>query len=136
MKNCEKCEGEIKKYTINGIEFDFCNKCCLVVISEDNFIKLVKKIDINCKIIDLFELPPINVKKNTIKCKLCNEEMEQIYCEGVLIDRCSKCRLLLFDNGELSKYFSIFASNEMELMSNAAFLKKYCNLQDATKIKK
>ena len=133
MTNCKKCEGEIGKYSINGIEFGLCKKCGIVIISEENFKKLAAKIDINCKIIDLFALPSINIKKNPIKCEICDDEMEQVYCEGVVIDRCPKCRMLLFDNGELSKYFSIFSSTKVDITSNTAFLKKYCNLSDVPK---
>ena len=133
MANCKKCDGEIGTYKINDIQFQVCKKCGVVIISEENFSKLAKKIDIDCKIIDLFALPPMNIKKDAIKCINCDEDMVQVYCEGVVIDKCDKCRLLLFDNGELSKYFSIFASKQMDLLSNVAFLKKYCNLDDVKK---
>ena len=127
MANCIKCDGEIINYGFNGINFEVCKKCGLVIISKDNFEKLVKKVDVGCKIVDLFELPPIVVKNEVRKCHHCNDDMEQVYCEGVLIDRCKKCNLLMFDNGEFSKYFSIFSSKNMEIMNNIAFLKKYCN---------
>ena len=128
---CKKCGGDIGKYTINGIEFEFCKKCGAVIISEENFKKLAAKIDKNCEIIDLFSLHPLNIKSNTSKCFHCGEDMELVYCEGVLIDRCLKCRLLLFDNGEFSKYFAIFSSKKMGIMNNTDFLKKYCNLEDS-----
>ena len=54
--------------------------------------------------------------------------MEKILINGILIDRCKKCQILAFDNGELSKYFSSFSeNNDIEIMNNAKFIKTYCS---------
>ena len=127
MYNCLKCHNEVIKYKYKGVIFDLCKTCGCVVISKDNFEKLARNIDTDCKIIDLFNINPVVVKNEIRSCPYCAESMEQVYCDGVLIDRCKKCNILTFDNEELSKYFAVFSSKNTDILNNIDFLKKYCS---------
>ena len=127
MKSCGKCGGEICTCEYNGIRFEICKGCSSVIISKDNFEKLVLTIDSECAVVDLFSLKPVKTKEQTRVCNHCNQDMSKIFYEGVLLDRCEKCNLLFFDNGELSKYFSKFSVKDIEIMSNAKFIKTYCS---------
>jgi len=127
MANCGKCGGDIRTCEYNGLRFDICKNCGAIIISKENFDKLVKMIDENCAILDLFSLKPVKTKESIITCHHCNKPMVKIYYEGVLLDRCDKCKTLYFDNGELSKYFSKFGLKNIEIMSNPKFIKTYCS---------
>lgn len=129
MSICFNCGKEVKPYKYKEIQFELCKDCGALIISKNDFEKLAKHVDTDCKIVDLFEIPAVTIKKEIRKCPYCNENMEQIYCEGVFIDRCKKCNMLLFDNGELSKYFTIFSKNPIEIMNNAKFIKTFCDIE-------
>lgn len=130
MTNCFKCSGEILKYNFNGIEFEICKSCNAVVISKENFEKLCNNFNADCKTVDLFNSPSVKVKEEARKCVHCSALMEKVLYNGILIDRCKKCQLLAFDNGELSKYFALFSETPIEIMNNAKFIKTYCVQQE------
>ena len=52
--------------------------------------------------------------------------MEKVYFNGVVIDRCPACQGILFDNGELSRFFKIFMKQKPEVMDNLKFIDTYC----------
>ena len=126
MAICSKCNGEVRMCEYNGVRFDLCKGCGAVIISKENFEKLVQMIDAECAVIDLFSLKQVKAKEAVKTCHHCNHDMVKIYYEGVLLDRCDKCQMLYFDNGELSKYFSKFGIKNIEIMSNPKFIKTYC----------
>ena len=136
MLNCVKCGQEIRTYKYNGIIFEICKGCGSVIISKDNFEKLAKMIDANCAVVDLFNLKPVNAKEDERICHHCNQNMVKIFYEGVLLDRCDKCQLLFFDNGEFSKYFAKFSNKQIDIMSNALFIKTFCKEAEEVPIEK
>jgi len=131
MTKCVKCDGELASYDFNGIKFEICKKCGLVVISQEYFEKLSKNIDANCTVVDLFSLPSVTINEEVSECPHCNKQMEKVYYKGIVIDRCPDCKLLLFDNGELSKYYSKFSNFAMNVVNNAIFIKTYCSKEDS-----
>ena len=132
MSNCFKCTGNIIKYDFNGIEFEICNTCNSVIITITNFNKLCENFNADCKTIDLFNISPVNSKESAYTCKHCGKVAEKVLYKGILIDRCKKCEILIFDNGELSKYFASFSETPIEIMNNAKFIKTYCSPQENT----
>ncbi|MBQ4114609.1 zf-TFIIB domain-containing protein [bacterium] len=130
MAECIKCSGEVSKYQYEGILFEMCKSCSSLIISKDNFEKICSRIDAECEIIDLFEQPVVKSKEDLRTCPHCGLKMEKVLCNGVLVDRCKKCQLLYFDNGELAKYFSVFSKKNIEIVSNARFIKEYCDVKE------
>lgn len=53
--------------------------------------------------------------------------MDKVYFNGIIVDKCSDCNGILFDNGELSKYFGLFMKKPCPVTDNISFLKTYCN---------
>lgn len=129
MANCFKCSGEVATYEYCGIKFDICKSCNSVVITKENFEAMCRKVDACCEIVDLFALPAVKLKEADRKCCYCENTMEKIYCNGVVIDRCKKCNILVFDNGELSKYFSKFSNSPVEITGNAKFIQTLCGTE-------
>lgn len=123
MANCVKCTGETANYEYYGIKFEICKSCNSVVISKENFEKLCKQFDPSCEVIDLFSLPAVKIKEQDRICDSCNSTMEKVLCNNVIIDRCKKCGILVFDNGELAKYFSKYSTRTVEIVGNALFIK-------------
>ena len=127
MSKCFNCGNAITAYEYKGFKFKLCKKCQTLIVNEQDFLNLSKMIDSNINELDLFTLPSVSTKEDTRICINCNEPMEKIYTDGILLDRCNKCRLLLFDNGELSKFFNKYSRKPIEIMNNALFIKTYWN---------
>ena len=127
MKNCCKCGNELVSYNFHGVTFQICKGCASVIITKDNFEKLASIVDESCLIVNLFSLKPVKTKEVERKCSHCGHKMDKIYYEGVLLDRCNECNTILFDNGELSKYFSKFGTKNIDIMNNALFIKTFCS---------
>ncbi len=127
MIKCVKCGGETANCEYSGIKFEICKNCNSVLITKENFELLCRKIDETCEIIDLMSLPAIKAKKDNYNCNACESPMEKTLHNGIIIDRCRKCNTLLFDNGELSKFFAKFSKKPIEISGNAKFIKIVCD---------
>lgn len=127
MANCAKCGSELSTIDYCGISFGICKKCGIIEITQQNFDLISKKIDKDLQPVDLFAVEPVTTKEEPRVCSKCGHQMEKILFNGVIIDRCPQCRLLVFDNGELSKYYSKTSKLPIEIMSNAMFIKNYCS---------
>ncbi len=127
MANCSKCGSELSTIDYCGISFCICKKCGVVEITQQNFDLISKKIDNDIVPVDLFAVEPVTAKEELRACSKCGAQMEKILFNDVIIDRCPQCKLFIFDNGELSKYYSKLSKVPMEIMSNAMFIKTYCS---------
>ena len=125
MEKCSICNSDLILYEQGGIKVEICKNCKSVHISKEDFAKLAKHIDANCEIIDLFEINEFATTEAKKSCTKCNTEMEKVYYNGVIIDRCKNCNLLIFEDGELSKYFSKFSPSGHEIINNAKFVTTY-----------
>jgi len=126
MVICGKCGHEILSYRYNGVVFQLCRECGSVVISRVNFEKLARMIDESCMLVDLFSLNPVQINEDARNCHHCKENMVKIFFDGIVLDRCDKCQILFFDNGELSKYFAKFSKKHIDIMNNVLFIKTFC----------
>lgn len=138
MEKCGICGSDMVLYEQGGIKIRICKKCKSVHILKDDFEKLAKHIDSDCEIINLFEINEFPVNEEKKVCPICNAEMDKIYYNGVIIDRCKNCNLLVFEDGELAKYFSKISPSGHEIINNAKFVTKYfpANRQNTAKKEK
>lgn len=125
MSKCYICGGDFVEYKQGGISVQICKKCKSVHILRDDFEQLAKYINPECKIVDLFALEKFTTNEEVKTCQNCNTPMEKIYCNGVVIDRCKNCNMLVFEDGELSKYFSKFSPSGHEVINNVKFITTY-----------
>lgn len=126
MSECFKCSGEVLKCQFEGIIFEICKSCNMLIISKENFEKLCKRFNVANECVNVFNTSSIKSSEEIRKCSHCGNDMEKILYNNVLIDCCKNCQLLYFDNGELSKYFSKYSDLFIEIMSNSKFIKTYC----------
>lgn len=124
--NCCKCQNELITTSFQGLELQLCKKCGAVCLKEAVFWEIAKRLGVEKDIVNPFEMEYVSVNEEARKCPLCGKDMGKIYHNGVLIDRCDECRVLCFDNGELSKFFGNYAKPAIGLMNNATFLKNHC----------
>jgi len=123
--NCTKCSAAMVETNFQGLNLLCCKTCNFLCLKEAVFNEIIKRLNIKDHV-NLFDLEPISVKEATRNCPICGKPMEKIYHNGVLIDRCPECRILCFDNGELSKYFCSIMNIQIELMANTSFIRKFC----------
>ena len=126
-KLCPKCGEKLSTYDFCGITFDICKSCGSVIITNENFNKIVQKLDKSAQPVDVFSLSVVKCEEVARKCPQCEETMDKVLYNGVLIDRCNSCKMLLFDNGELAKYFRYVSKFPIEIVSNPMFIKMYCS---------
>lgn len=135
MTICSKCGKELDSHSFQGIQFEICTACGAIALNQANIEEISKRIELKKDIINLFNLPAVNVEEAGRNCCKCSNKMDKVYHEGVLLDRCKDCGLIFFDNGELSRFFNLFSRYNLDIVSNAQFLKKFCT-QKQTQIQK
>jgi regulator of protease activity HflC (stomatin/prohibitin superfamily)/Zn-finger nucleic acid-binding protein len=125
--NCIKCQKEVISASFQGLDLLLCKTCNTVCLKEAEFWEICKRLGVENEVKNPFELQPISVNEPLRKCPYCGKDMAKTHQNGILIDRCDECRVLGFDNGELSKFFANYTKPPITLMNNATFLKNYCN---------
>ena len=124
---CSKCNEEFKPLKIADLSFEYCPKCCTTWIKFPMLKKMSEKLDLKTPIINPAEMEMIKVKEELRSCPDCTKNMDKVYFNGIIVDKCSDCNGILFDNGELSKFFNLFLKNKINVMGNIDFIKTYCS---------
>ena len=132
MKCC-KCAKELEVYKIGNIAINYCSECKSVWLKFSLLKKISEIIGVKADIINPVDLEPINVKEDARICPECGKTTQKVYFNGVLLDKCTNCNAVHFDNGELAKFFRIYMKTEPSLIDNLAFLEKYCKSSNITK---
>lgn len=123
---CNKCGSEYEIYNSNGFKIPYCPETKEVFLKINILKAISQKMDLKSEIINPCELEAINLKEEPVVCPACSQTMEKVYFNGVVLDKCPACKGILFDNGELSKFFKIFMKNKPEIMDNLKFIDTYC----------
>lgn len=124
---CPKCETELSLYNREGLKISYCKKCKTMWIKFPALQKIGEMLDLKIPLINPVEMESIKVKEEPRNCPECAKSMDKVYFNGMVVDKCSDCNGILFDNGELSKYFNLFMKNPVGVVDNLAFLENYCN---------
>lgn len=124
---CPKCETELSLYNREGLKISYCKKCKTMWIKFPALQKIGEMLDLKVPLINPVEMESIRVKEEPRNCPECAKSMDKVYFNGMVVDKCSDCNGILFDNGELSKYFNLFMKNPVGVVDNLAFLENYCN---------
>lgn len=123
---CTKCNQEYQLHNCGNIKIPYCPTTKEVFVKFSTLKALSEKIDLKTNIINPLDIEPIKIKESPVICPECGQTMEKILFNGVVLDKCPACKGILFDNGELSKYFKIFMKKPVSLMDNLAFINTYC----------
>ncbi|MBQ8848031.1 MAG: zf-TFIIB domain-containing protein [Candidatus Gastranaerophilales bacterium] len=129
---CSKCNGEFNQYIYSDITFGICKNCSSIFLKKSELKKLYRKITSRDNFDKIFNSKAAVVNESAKLCPSCSLNMQKVLFNDVVIDRCDNCEYLLFDDGELSKFFNLFADKSIKQMSNAEFVKTYFNREDIT----
>ena len=131
---CTKCNEEFKLYNLGDFSVEYCSECKAIWIKFPILKKLSERLELKMPIINPAELESIKVKEEVRCCPDCAKNMDKVYFNGVIVDKCSECNGIFFDNGELVKYFNLFLKQKVNVIGNLEFIKQYC--QDTKQNKK
>lgn len=131
---CSKCGSEFEIYNIHGLKIPYCPETKEVFIKFPTLKAMAEKMDLKSEIINPNELEAVNIKEDPVVCSACGQTMDKVYFNGVIIDKCPACQGILFDNGELGRFFKIFMKQKPEVMDNLKFIETYCTHDDTAKI--
>lgn len=124
---CPKCNSELQVLKIKGLNIVYCDDCKGVWIKFPTLKKIADMLDLKSEIVNPAEMEPINVKEEPRSCPDCTKQMDKVYFNGIIVDKCSTCNGIWFDNGELSKYFRLFMKQTPQITDNITFINQYCD---------
>lgn len=125
--NCTKCNVELGVYNRNGLNIRYCKNCKSMWISFPTLKKIGEMLDLKMPILNPVEMDPLKIKEELRVCPSCSKTMHKVFFNGIIVDKCVDCNGVWFDNGELSKYFSLFMKQPAGVIDNLVFLEDYCN---------
>lgn len=125
--NCPKCSVELGIYNRNGLNIRYCKTCKSIWISFPTLQKIGEMLDLKTPIVNPVEMQALKIKEELRACPSCGKNMEKVFFNGIIADKCVDCGGVWFDNGELSKYFSLFMKQPSGVIDNFVFLETYCN---------
>ena len=119
---CPKCKvGFVTKY-FDNMSFGYCHECKAVWVNFPLLSRIATAIGIESEILNPAEMDSIKVKEDPRVCPDCGKPMDKAYFNGVVVDKCSDCNGILFDNGELVKFFNIYLKKAQPITENLIFI--------------
>lgn len=123
---CNKCGVDFETYQCGNIKINYCKKCKSVWIKYPMLKKLSESLDLKTPILNPVEMDAVRVKEEATPCPECGGKTDKVYL-GVILDKCTLCNGILFDNGELAKFFKSYMKQDPGVIGNIEFLQKYCS---------
>lgn len=124
---CTKCGAELALYNRDGLNIRYCKTCKTLWIKFPMLEKVGEMLDLKMPLLNPADMESVKVKEEPRQCPDCGKPMDKVYFNGVVVDKCSDCNGILFDNGELSRYFNLFLKNPVGVLDNIVFLETCCN---------
>ncbi len=125
--NCPKCNLEFSILNCENLKIKYCKTCNAVWLTFSELKQLGNKLDLKMPLINPAELDAIKTKEASRICPKCGKEMDKTYFNGTIVDKCRDCDGIVFDNGELSKFFNLFLKKNMGIIDNITFINKVLN---------
>ena len=123
--DCVKCNTELEILKIKSANIPYCKSCKGMWIKFPYLQKIAEQIELKTDIVNPVDMEPIKHKEPPKTCPQCGQAMDKIYFNGTVVDVCKTCNGIWFDNGELSKYFSLFMKQYPQITDNITFLDKF-----------
>lgn len=124
---CTKCNGEFSQFKCGNLKINYCKDCKAVWLKYSALKKLGENLGIKSEILNPAEMEAIKIKEEARNCPECDSPMDKVYFNGIVLDKCTKCDSIFFDNGELAKFFRIYMKEAPAVIDNLEFLEKYCS---------
>lgn len=125
--NCPKCKTEMESLKIKGMTIPYCKTCKAMWIKFPTLKKIGEMLDLKSDILNPIDMECVKVKEEAKACPDCGKAMDKVYFNGIIVDKCTDCSGIWFDNGELSKYFGLFMKKAPAITDNITFIEKYCD---------
>lgn len=125
--NCPKCKEELENLQIKGLNILYCKQCKGIYIKFPMLKKMSEMLQTKTDIINPAEMETIKVKEEQRMCPDCAKPMDKVYFNGIIVDKCSECNSIWFDNGELAKYFNLFLKKPVDICDNKTFISTQCS---------
>ena len=119
---CPKCKVEFVTKYFDNMPFGYCTECKAVWVKFPLLSRIAKAIGIESEILNPAEMDSIKVKEDPRVCPDCGKPMDKVYFNGVVVDKCSDCNGILFDNGELVKFFNTYLKKPQPITENLIFI--------------
>ena len=108
MKQCTKCNAELKPTNIGAVDVDECQSCKGVWFDKGELrqAKDITDSDLNWMDFEIWKDPDqFKSKDSLLKCPACKEPTKAIHygATGVEVDYCPACKGVWLDKGELQK---------------------------------
>lgn len=121
---CSICNGTLYSATFKGAKFKYCKTCNSVFIETEELKKALSSCGGDKAVEYISNVNEALIGEETRNCSVCGNKMEKIIFDDVVLDRCKQCKIIVFEEGELSKFFSKYTENK-EICSNSQFITKY-----------
>lgn len=116
--NCPNCDNVLVKIERKNIEFEYCPDCGGFFLDADEWFLIKQIFELSGEIKNLMMINPIsNFKDKPKKCPHCNNRMEKIDVNGIILDRCPHYHGVWFDKGELSDFINQNSDKKNEVIS-------------------
>lgn len=128
---CNKCNTELGQRRYGNLKINYCPECNAVWIKYSALKKLSEMMDLKTPILNPADLETIKVREEARACPECGNVADKVYFNGIVLDKCSPCDGIFFDNGELARFFRLYMKQDPGVMDNIAFLDKYCSTDNS-----
>ena len=106
-RKCPRCETEMNIAKDEGVVLDWCVQCngLWFDFSElDEYLSDTKRPENFVRTSEIIT--------GDLPCPACGEQMDEVRCNELTLDRCSRCRGIWFDAGEVKELKRIIEGNE------------------------
>jgi|GEM_PF-2327482 len=119
VHTCPVCKSDLTGKIYDGVTFSECPQCAGVWFFEDDLKHLESENVDDLKRIDLMDVPvKPAVSSDEMACPMCNQPMARFHFvmdNSILLARCSTCRGIWFDHGELTKVADVIRAKSRPL---------------------
>lgn len=87
--NCPKCNIEMNTFKSNGLNIQYCKSCKALWVKFPVLQKIGEMLNLKSSLINPADMEKVNVKENARICPDCGKNMDKVYFNGIIVDKCS-----------------------------------------------
>ncbi len=117
---CPHCNSELIIVERNNIELEYCLNCNGFFLNADEWNLIKNELKLPFEPVDIMKLPPESItltEEEKRYCPYCNNPMEKVKIDGLVLDRCVYLHGVWFDKNELSAFLNKGGEQKNETVS-------------------